>query len=385
MRTFSRFILISSVAMIAFAIDLTVAAPALAQLTAPSELRVLKDGEVPEERPATGVKWYPGHYVFIDRRSNSDYLDENNLRLVSAYNDLAPYPIVRGVQVRYIWRELEPGAKGVYRFDKILADADYLQSKGKRLIVQINFKSFAIGQRVVPPYMEAPEYEMGQLAHGAEGDSGWVMRWWVPAVQDRFLAFLKALGDAIDEHPAIALVNINESAVNRPPDTPLWSAWVGAGKSFLGNLGYQMRDYFPNTPTVNYQNAFPDWFPTYEATSNSTGQGVGGPDHAPFAYEDKNWLVPSYDLHRRLNGKVPICLSVQWPNYPTTYDRGGDAELFFHFARNTIGVTHQTWQRRDPYWADVTSLWKSLETRYPGDPAGGLRSVCPELLAPCKK
>src|SRR5690242_14647104 len=54
-----------------------------------------------------------------------------------------------GAQLKYTWRELEPN-KDHYNFDDIQHDLTFLQSKGKKLFIQIQDASFAINIRPFP-------------------------------------------------------------------------------------------------------------------------------------------------------------------------------------------------------------------------------------------
>ncbi|UHD17117.1 hypothetical protein [Thiocapsa bogorovii] len=360
----------------------------LASLDAPTELRFLKEGEGPPNRPEEGVKWYPGHYVFIGNRSKY-FMDDEPDQLVRTYNDYAPYQIIRGSQVRYVWRELEPTTKGSYRFDKILADADYLHARGKKLIIQLQHKTFVPGQKVVPPYMETAEYDGGHFQIGGSNSGGWMMNSWHPKVQERYTALITALAAAVDAHPAIALININESAVSPPPDMLDWSQKQAATRDYVASLGPYLRSVFKETPTLSYANSPESWLPAFENSARQSGNGHGGPDTIPTAWEYGQTVTGTYDMAIRLRGLVPLMYSIQTRNY-LGWEKGPTAgepvpiEDLFGLHKDTLKTNFATWTPRDPYWANVKALWSKLPQRFPNDPAGGLQSKCPTLIAPCR-
>ena len=91
------------------------------------------------------VKWHPGHYVLAGSGPiSSDLLFEH----------------FRGVQKRYTWSDLEL-AKGRYDFSEIRSDLALLESHGKQLVMQVQYKAFGKGQRRVPDYVQGPEYGGG--------------------------------------------------------------------------------------------------------------------------------------------------------------------------------------------------------------------------------
>jgi hypothetical protein len=82
---------------------------------------------------AQDFKWYPGHYILLPMMSDRSMLE-------SRIEELADIPVVRGYQRRYFWIDLEP-ERDTYNFSQIIEDLNYVQSKGKLLVVQIQFKT----------------------------------------------------------------------------------------------------------------------------------------------------------------------------------------------------------------------------------------------------
>lgn len=321
----------------------------------------------------TGYKWYPGHYALVDHTALDIFMQE-----------LQDYPVVRGIQKRYFWEDMEI-SKDQYDFSQIIADLSYVHSKGKLLVVQIQFKTFNNNHRPYPAYLLTSEYDGG--IYEASG-KGWNLKLWNVGVLNRFKALLLALGAATDSHPALALVNIAESAAGSPADKELLSNWTGLRNAFMNGLsgcGITMRAAFPNTPTISYFNSNPSDALLFEDVALSTGHGTGGPDVYIGAYEKELHLRHAYDYTQRVAGKVPIGYGVQWNNFIWVGASSAHADPrgavppveHYEFSKEVLKSNFMFWAKRDPYWKDVKALWSNLS--FMGDPAGGLKSDCPSM------
>src|SRR5258706_16134939 len=68
---------------------------------------------------------------------------------------------IEGAQLKYSWRELEQGKDG-YEFSDIQHDLAFLNSKGKRLFIQIQDASFDASIVPIPRYLvNDPRYHGG--------------------------------------------------------------------------------------------------------------------------------------------------------------------------------------------------------------------------------
>jgi hypothetical protein len=327
---------------------------------------------------AQDFKWYPGHYILL----SNDY---GNAEMDTRLEEFKDITVLRGFQRRYFWEDMEI-SKDQYDFSKIIADLNYVHSKGKLLVVQIQFKTFNNNHRPYPAYLLTSEYDGG--IYEAAG-KGWNLKLWNEGVLDRFKALLSALGAATDSHPALALVNIAESAAGSPADQELLSNWSGLRNAFMNGLsgcGITMRSAFPNTPTISYFNSNPSDALLFEDVAVSTGHGTGGPDVYIGAYEKELHLRHAYDYTQRVAGKVPVGYGVQWNNFIWVGASSAHADPrgfvppveHYVFARDVLKANFLCWARRVPYWSDVKILLNSLS--YLEDPAGGLPSACPTLL-----
>jgi hypothetical protein len=136
------------------------------------------------------------HYVFFGQ-------DRDKIAAASTFFETRS---IEGAQIAYSWRQLEP-EKDVYDFRMIREDLAFLESKGKKLFVQLQDVTFSESRINVPLYLlRDPIYNGGAAKqYEYEGDNedqarvaGWMARRWDPAVQERFHKLLFALGKEFD-------------------------------------------------------------------------------------------------------------------------------------------------------------------------------------------
>ncbi|MDP1614873.1 MAG: hypothetical protein Q8L68_03670, partial [Methylococcales bacterium] len=137
---------------------------------------------------ANPVKWHPGHYCTILGLGKND-----PKYMTQVYKELKATPALRGLDSRYFWAELET-AKGVYDFTSIDQRLAELAAIGKRLVIQVQTKSFVpIGKptgKLVPDYLKASDYDGGEFAyssHGSTAPRGYNIALWNSQVHDRLV------------------------------------------------------------------------------------------------------------------------------------------------------------------------------------------------------
>ena len=149
------------------------------------------------------------HYVFFG---------QNRDKLATASSFLETRAL-EGAQVVYSWRQLEP-EKDSYDFSPVREDLAFLESRGKRLFIQLQDVTFSESRINVPLYLlRDPIYNGGAARqYEYEGDDegharvvGWMARRWDPAVQERFHKLLFALGKEFDGR--IEGINFAETSV----------------------------------------------------------------------------------------------------------------------------------------------------------------------------
>ena len=290
--------------------------------------------------PAAGVH----HYVFFNR--DRERIAEDSF-LQSKFE---------GAQLKYTWRQLEH-PKDQYDFGDIEHDLAFLQSKGKKLFIQIQDASFDLNIRPFPRYLlEDPAYHGGADKQYGDHDVayGWMARRWDPAVQDRFHRLLLALGREFDGR--IEGINLPETAFDAASNQTLWPAGFTPESYCAGvitNL-VVLKRAFPKSVALQYANFMPGDRRYLERVYQQATQlkvGLGGPDLLPYKpFQMEN----SYPLLQQAAGGVPTGIAVQDGNYehrnPKTGRQVTIPELVI-FATEYLKVDYIFWCTQEPYYS----------------------------------
>jgi len=328
---------------------------------------------------AEGVKWHPGHYVTLqEQASSADHVGD-------VLTELRAIPAVKGIQVRYLWSELEP-TRDHYDFSRVERDLRLAQAQGKRLFMLLQPKSFDPRRPSLPAYLVADGggFEYGEV-RGPQSPGKQNVALWTPVATERMQALARALGARFDGEPYFEGVAITESwfGKSRTPITPEMQ------QRFFENLlrvHRALREAFPRTVTLQFVNYPRQVLPWFVDGLASMGAGLGGPDVFP---DDPGLNKGIYTYYPKLAGKIPLAPSVQNQNYRTTRHGAKDnppaLEDLFGFARDRLNANYLFWTRnveppRRPY-EQLLSLLRS--ERWDSGSAGGLSSGCPSAFASC--
>ncbi len=293
-----------------------------------------------------GRKYNPGHYVSMNRFDITNTMYE------------ALEPGIRGVQWRYMWKDLEPNF-GKYDFSKVRADLQLLAGQGRQLVVLIEDKTFK-NQMPTPPYLQA-DHTLSTR------QGGYVAKRWDPYVVTRMKALIAALGREFDSHPNFEGVGIQESALS-------------LNDFVLANNGYTPEKYrdslievltsasqsLPTSRVFWYMNFLEDkqsYIGDIAAAVAPLDVTMGGPDILPDAWTLYTHTYPFYD---QFQSRMKLFGSMQFDSYshvhkdtsyPTKYWTMGE---MFRFARDSLHVNYIFWNRkswREPWdsyeWADA--------------------------------
>ena len=246
-------------------------------------------------------KWHPGHYVFLNMA------DINPKEHLTAQ--------FRGVQKCYGWPALEP-EEGRYDFSVIKKDLALLKKHGKQLVLQVQYKAFGKGQRLVPAYIQGPQYG-GGVYRASSGSFDPVQ--WNKKVGERMDAFFAALGREFDADPNVEAVVLPETA----PSANFGKA-AQSGVERFTEAGYlealkqrltAMRRAFPRTVVIQYVNYPSGLLPELTDYMKSVGVGMGGPDVYPRPHQYYDPEKGAYRLYPKMSGVVPLGAAVQSPDY----------------------------------------------------------------------
>lgn len=276
---------------------------------------------------------------------------------------------MEGAQLKYTWRELEPG-EGTYDFSAMHRDLMFLNAKGKRLFIQLQDSSFDPNIVNVPRYLlKDPRYNGGadkqyNIPEDDEGRArpeGWVARRWDPAVREPFHKLLFALGKEFDGK--IAGINLAETSVSFGESGRLFPKGFSTEvyrDAIVTNMTVFKRA-FPKSVTMQYANFMPgEWLPEIDrAYLRSVYQrakelkvGVGGPDLLPYK---PGQMKHCYPLIRECAGSIPTGIAVQWGNYehknPKTGRQVTIPELLA-FATEYLKADYVFWCTQEPFYSE---------------------------------
>jgi len=174
-----------------------------------------------------GIKWHPGHYVWLDPHT-SQAIQFTQLDALSSETT------VQGIELQVNWSSLEGATAGDYSAGFALVDA-YLAKLGslkvpKRLMLAVGERSFGTpaaagtdcadaAHRLLPAYLS--KFSDGGCAlalPGAAGSLSVTARFWEPEVMDRLIALSEAYAQRYDQNPLFEMfVGNGETAVAAPP------------------------------------------------------------------------------------------------------------------------------------------------------------------------
>jgi len=297
------------------------------------------------------------HYVFFNR--DREKISDPEFLGTEAFE---------GAQLKYTWRELEQGKDG-YDFSAIQRDLALLNSKGKKLFIQLQDASFDPTVVNVPRYLlNDPRYNGGADKQYSIPDDdealavpeGWVARRWDPAVQERFHKLLLALGKEFDGK--VEGINLAETAVTFGESGRLFPKGFTPATyrdAVITNM-IALKRAFPKSVTMQYANFMPgEWLPDKDQSylrsvyqrAKELKVGVGGPDLLPYK---PGQMSHCYPLIRECAGKVPTGIAVQQGNYqhqnPKTGQPVAISELV-GFATEYLKVDYIFWFTQEPFYS----------------------------------
>jgi hypothetical protein len=299
----------------------------------------------------------PEHYVFFG-------LERDRIREPS----FLEIDAVRGAQLKYTWRELEP-ERGRYDLEPIRSDLAFLEEHGKALFMQIQDVSFDVGVVNVPDYLLTDPAFGGGVArtYVFEGDDdatatpeGWVARRWDPEVRERLIGLLTVLGAELDGR--IAGLNLPETSLDfgttgsLHPDGFDYETYAQAVRDVMAGA----RRAFSESHVLQYANFMPgEWLPWEDrgylrgiyAYAEQIGVGVGGPDVLPHRRGQRSHSYPL--IADRAVGTV-AGLAVQDGNLADVNPETGapvTVEELAGFARDVLRLDFVFWGTEEPYYS----------------------------------
>ncbi len=323
---------------------------------APRGLCVTPPGNCAQDPAPAKKKYHPGHYMLV-------YLGSGDPTPFSVLDTIKGNPNIHGVQIRYLWKQLEP-QKNQYDFSAIERDLKYLGAMGKRLVVQLNVNGYH-GAIIVPDYLRKdPAYE-GGIVRDRSG-KGWVVKRWNLAVQDRMGALYRALAERFDDEPYFEAFNVQETA------SPVVCAGADKEPSYsperyrdaiMHGMDH-MAAAWKKTTAMQWFSYLPcgkQYLADVAAHAAKLGLGIGGPDLEP---GNEGQETGAYQYYETYKDKVVAGQAVQTPNWGRTWPNGKPvtAQDMLLYGANTLHLDYIFWLRKSPEFFDKVV---PLAERYP--------------------
>jgi hypothetical protein len=301
------------------------------------------------------------HFIFFSR-------DRELIHDSTFYSN----PGIAGAQITYAWKLLEP-EKESYDFSEIEEDLNFLKAKNKKLFIQIQDVTFNKKRNLTPNYMRSdPIYHGGSSPQYWENDKGnleiggWVARRWDSSVSDQYRKLLKALGKQFDGR--IAGINMPETAID-VSDAQGFNPSGYTDSIYIEEIKKNMwvlRTSFKKSTPLLYDNFLPGNLKSnldklYDYALEIK-HGMGGPDIKVYR---KGQMENSYPLIRKMAGKAPTGVAVQFGNYSINNPKTGKqvtVSEILDFAQNYLQLDYIFWCNEEPFYSkEVLSILHSFK------------------------
>ena len=331
----------------------------------------------PPTPPVVTKKYTPGHYVTIGG-GDVKKLDVSQTDLTDglAFATELKNSGVKGVVVRYLWKDLEP-TMDKYNFTRIKQHLDLLQSVGLKMVIFIDDKAFS-GPTPLPSYLMANSdyYFINTLgAHSATR--------WNPYVLTRFNSLFTKMGAQFDSHPALEGVTYQEtssqlsaSTVTVPPYDPVLyketiiRTLTNQATAFPKSNVFWMMNFIGS----GYHNGVfmknPESQALIRDIANATmplGVIMGGPDILP---ESTSLTTRVYPFYNEFSAKgMKLFGSVQNDSYREQHATSTGSVVYptkfwtpleiFQYGRDELHTSYI-------FWNNKTWLTKTTDPKYYG-------------------
>lgn len=314
--------------------------------------------------PTTVTNWHPGHYSLL---GDGDAINTTNVP--SGF---------RGVQKKYLWKDLE-STQGTYDFSSIITDLQSVSALSQKfLVVQIQTKAFGTSETAVPNYVLNHTSPHKWVYTTSTGSLNPV--YWDTDVSARIQALYTAMGNALNGRAKLEAVIISETALSSDIDKNDQTGVVHyTDTGYQNGLNAQMnalRDAFPNQVVIQYTNYKPI-LASVVGNEDTNGIGLGGPDinASTPGLNGPGGAYSYYTTSRAAH--IPLGAAVQYADYISpTY---ASVNSIYTFAKNTLHLHYMFWLNRGGgYFTQATALVQDLTNpSLGGDVAGGLIATKP--------
>jgi hypothetical protein len=275
---------------------------------------------------------------------------------------LRSVPAVKGIEMDYFWRTLEP-ERGAYDFSLIDQHLAALRPLNKRLIIRVLDRSFSSAPSLavlLPPYLANEPGGLGGWFD--KGSAGVVARVWLAPIADRKIALLKALAKRYDLDPNVeAVLANNESSPGAGVKPGIPADYTKAAQAIqIKRIAEAAVAAWPHTVVISRLNHLgDDQMPGLVQNHYANAVGWGGPDVAPAPHNDTlaSRIIQAIEPGFTTNycGSVPSSFVAASTPYTGGKDGAFTAQQFYDHARSKLHVTHLSWVRRESGTAPWTT------------------------------
>lgn len=338
---------------------------------------VVNRSATPPTPPIVTKKYTPGHYITIGG-GDVKKLDDSQTDLTDGlvFATELKNSGVKGVVVRYLWKDLEP-TMDVYNFTRIKNHLDLLQSVGLKTVIFIDDKAFS-GPTPLPSYLMANSdyYFINTMgAHSATR--------WNPYVLTRFNSLFTKMGAQFDSHPALEGVTYQEtssqlsaSTVTVPPYDPVLyketiiKTLTNQATAFPKSNVFWMMNFIGS----GYHNGVfmknPESQALIRDIANATmplGVIMGGPDILP---EETSLTTRTYPFYKEFSAKgMKLFGSAQNDSFRELHSTSTGSAVYptrfwtpleiFQYGRDELHINYLFWNYK-------TWLSKTTDAKYGG-------------------
>jgi hypothetical protein len=320
---------------------------------------------------SAGIKWHPGHYVWLDPHTSQAVQ-------FAAIDALSSETTVQGIELDVNWASLEGSTPGDYSNGFALVDA-YLAKLAslkvpKRLILGVGERSFGTppaagttcadaASRLLPSYLASlPSGGCAIALPGAAGSLSVTARFWDADVMDRLIMLSQAYAQRYDANPLFEMfIGNGETAVAAPP-----------GSNFDAGAYYvQLKRWFDASEKVwahtqlrlaaNYGGSNAQMLDLINYATANGGVIVGGPD-PELPLPNITRLVQANQIFQGATGGPDLRGALPWVGEVQSYGLGTKftqlpSDLFTYYS-NTMHASYMIWMR-NTWLGGAPQMWSS--------------------------
>jgi hypothetical protein len=297
-------------------------------------------GAPPAQEASSGIRFNPGHYLWIDTGSGGGGLSG----WINQINSIAGETSMTGVQFAFDWSDVETNTRGVYDFTILDAIRNAAAAIGKKVMFVPKFQYF--GTQPTNPVGRFPTY-LATIQGGSPGYTAWdgvnppspsgnlilVAHLWNPLVMVPWTEMGVACANRYKNDTTVEMWSIGETAIHNLPGSGYsTSAWITQLKGWMT----AMRTAWPNT-AVRVQTNYLDTTAQMQdliAHAYTAQIACGGPDNYSRIY-DSNPIFTGFTGGINYRDVLPWVSESQ---YPATSSGGPSATSSQIYTHNISGA-----------------------------------------------